>query len=399
MALMERPTFGPIDFKTRFTALDGIRALAVTIVFLGHYGGGSHGGGALQAFNRIRLYGHIGVDVFFVLSGFLITGILFDTRFDSKFFSRFFGRRTVRIFPVVYLVFLVVLLLTPIFHFQWRWQHATFLLYLGNFFGNADFSIYELRAANPAWNAYFGHLWSLCVEEQFYFIWPAVVWFVKDRVKLVWLTAGVSVFTLLLRAGMCLVVTPHTAETWIVRTLPFRLDDLMFGALLALLLRGPAADKVQRSMKWLFWGGMIGFILVSRYSAPSIGFGTLTIGMTAIGLASMGLIGATLHPTSIAHRIFNVRAFRVLGKYSYGFYVWHLIWWKAWIQLLVVVMAKTHSVLLGGLVELPLAFATTFLVAKLSYDLFEVRFLRLKRRWEYDTELITHKTAFDADGN
>lgn len=103
MAVTERTSFRPIDFKMRFPALDGIRALAVTIVFLGHFGGGSHGGVVLQTFNVIRKYGHIGVDLFFVLSGFLITGILFDTRFDSKFFSRFFGRRTVRIFPVVFL--------------------------------------------------------------------------------------------------------------------------------------------------------------------------------------------------------------------------------------------------------------------------------------------------------
>lgn len=399
MAVTERTSFRPIDFKMRFPALDGIRALAVTIVFLGHFGGGSHGGVVLQTFNVLRKYGHIGVDLFFVLSGFLITGILFDTRFDSKFFSRFFGRRTVRIFPVVYLMFLVLLLLTPIFHFQWHWLQATFLVYLGNMFGNADFSLYELRASNPGANAYFGHLWSLCVEEQFYLIWPAVVWFVRDRVKLIWLSVGVSLFALLLRIGMCMMTTPEMAERWIIRSLPFRLDDLMFGALLALLLRGPAADRVQRSMKWVFLGGFAAFVLVSRYSAFSNGFGTLTIGLTAIGLAAMGLIGVTLRPRSLAHRIFHVRPFRVLGKYSYGFYVWHLVWWKAWIALLVVVIAKTHSVMLGGLVELPLAFATTFLVAKLSYDLFEVRFLKLKRHFEYDSELATHRTAFDADGN
>ncbi|XWK71070.1 hypothetical protein RBB80_17765 [Tunturiibacter gelidiferens] len=81
--------FLPINFKDRFPALDGIRAVAVTMVFLNHYGGGAHGGVVLQVLNEIRGRGWLGVDLFFVLSGFLITGILFDTRNDSHFFKRF----------------------------------------------------------------------------------------------------------------------------------------------------------------------------------------------------------------------------------------------------------------------------------------------------------------------
>ncbi len=66
--------FAPIDFRRRFPALDGLRALAIIAVFCAHYGGGSHGGHILTTLNRIRLYGWMGVDLFFVLSGFLITG-------------------------------------------------------------------------------------------------------------------------------------------------------------------------------------------------------------------------------------------------------------------------------------------------------------------------------------
>jgi peptidoglycan/LPS O-acetylase OafA/YrhL len=101
--------FAPIDFKTRFPALDGIRALAVTAVFADHYGGGSHGNLLLNVLNDIRTYGWMGVDLLFVLSGFLITGILYDTQNDSKFFRRFFARRSVRIFPVFYMVFALLL--------------------------------------------------------------------------------------------------------------------------------------------------------------------------------------------------------------------------------------------------------------------------------------------------
>jgi peptidoglycan/LPS O-acetylase OafA/YrhL len=391
--------FGPIDFKTRFPALDGIRALAVLMVFFAHYGGGAHGNLLLRWFNLAREKGIYGVDLFFVLSGFLITGILFDTTSDRHFFSRFFARRSVRIFPVAYLLFAVLAILTPILGYQWRWQQAWFLVYLGNFVANADFSLYNIPSAtHPAAQATIGHLWSLCVEEQFYLIWPFVIWLVRDRVKLIRLSAALCVLTLLSRAGM-VVFYPEIAERWVLRALPFRMDDLLFGAILALLLRGPAADQVQRSMKWLFAGGLTATLL-SFYFTPSFGSAwMMTMGLVFIGLASTGLIGMTLKPGSVCFLLFRFQPARVLGKYSYGFYVWHLIWGSAWLALLSWIEAKTHSLVIAGLVCLPLNLLTTFLVAKLSYDLFEVRFLKLKRRFEYDSELRTHRTAFATDGN
>ena len=72
--------FGPIDFKNRMPALDGLRAMAITMVFLEHYAGGSHGGLLLRIVNMVRVHLGVGVDLFFVLSGFLITRILYDTR-------------------------------------------------------------------------------------------------------------------------------------------------------------------------------------------------------------------------------------------------------------------------------------------------------------------------------
>src|SRR4051794_20681335 len=173
--------FHPIDFKTRLPALDGFRALAVTLVFIHHLGGGSHGGAVLRAINEFRKRGWMGVDLFFVLSGFLITGILFDTRNDSHFFSRFYARRSLRILPLFYLVAAVLLALTPIFNYQWHWLQLTFLAYIGNLFGNYDFSLYEvLSSSHPNAKIFLGHIWSLCVEEQFYLLWPFVVWLVRD---------------------------------------------------------------------------------------------------------------------------------------------------------------------------------------------------------------------------
>lgn len=386
--------FSPIIFTHRFPALDGIRALAVTMVFADHYGGGTHGGLLLNFYNALRLRGWMGVDLFFVLSGFLITGILYDTRTDSKFFLRFFARRSVRIFPVFYLLVAILLLLTPFFKYQWRWGHLPFLFYMGNFFASFHASFYEIISANHrAASAHIGHLWSLCVEEQFYLLWPFVIWKVRDRVRLLWVAAGISLVALAFRTTMVMFVPTNSMEL-ASHILPARMDALLFGGILALLLRGESADLLQRSCKWIF---LIAAALVATLCglspAPDSPW-LLTIGYSLIGIASAGLIGMTLRPGSPAFRVFNLRPLRVLGKYSYGFYVYHLVWAAAWMHFDMMLTARLHSRILGGVLMNIVNFAVTFLVAKLSYDLFEVRFLRWKKNFEYDSELRTHKHAF-----
>ena len=314
-----RQPFSSINFKTRFPALDGIRAMAVTLVFALHFGGGGTNGGiTLKAMNAIRNRGGIGVDIFFVLSGFLITGILFDTRNDSQYFKRFFARRSVRIFPIVYLLFAVLAVLTPIVGYRWHWQQGFFLIYVGNFFANAQSAYYLLLSTkHPLAQASLGHLWSLCVEEQFYLVWPIVVWAIRDRVKLLWTSVVLCILTLILRFVMVEVLPIQVANVWLYLSLPFRLDDLLMGAVLALLLRGPAADAVQRSMKWIFLAGLAGTLLSFHFSPDPASKWAMTGQMTLIGIGSIGLIGITLRPASWAFKIFNIRPLRMLGKYSY----------------------------------------------------------------------------------
>jgi peptidoglycan/LPS O-acetylase OafA/YrhL len=395
---MKKPTiesrFSPIVFTNRFPALDGIRALAVTMVFATHYGGGAHGGLGLNIFNELRLRGWMGVDLFFVLSGFLITGILYDTRTDSRFFQRFFVRRSVRIFPVFYLLVAIVLLLTPFFKYEWRFAHLSFLLYVGNIWGSFDYSLYRIvSATHPTGNLFLGHLWSLCVEEQFYLLWPFVIWMVRDRIRLLWIAAGLSVLSLLFRAGLIVFSSANSFEL-ASHTLPGRMDALVIGAILALLLRGDSSAGLQRACKWVF---LVAGALVAAISILSPAIDSpwlLTIGYTLIGIASAGLIGTTLRSGSPSFRLFNLRPLRILGKYSYGFYVYHLVWVVAWWHFEIVLGTWLHSRVLGGVLMDVLNFCVTFMVAKLSYDLFEVRFLRLKKNFEYDSELVTHKHAF-----
>lgn len=383
--------FAPIDFRTRFPALDGIRALAVTLVFILHYGGGSHGSPLLRGFNAIRERGWIGVDLFFVLSGFLITGILYDTAADPHFFKLFYIRRSLRIFPAFYLMAIVLLLLTPVFGYQWHWGHLPFLAYLGNVTGSIHPSLYAVVSARShSDRVMLTHLWSLCVEEQFYLLWPLVVWWVRDRTRLIQIAGGLAAVALALR--LLLVFQPQSAslQEWINHALPTRMDTLLAGAILALLLRGPRASRWQRSCKWLFLAGLACSI-ATMLAAPAW---LETAGFACIAAAGVGLVGCTLRTESVAFRFFYLRPLRILGKYSYGFYLFSLLWQYAWVHLAESAGAKLHSTVLGTALVMGANALVTFTAAKLSYDLLEVRFLRLKRRFEYSSEMTEGRHAF-----
>ena len=117
-------------------------------------------------------------------------------------------------------------------------------------------------------------------------------------------------------------------------------------------------------------------------------------GLSLTALASVGLIGMALPDASATYTLFYSKPLRVLGKYSYGFYVYHDIFVWTWIQLLVLLMGTLHSMMLAGIIALTSNFVVTFIVAKLSYDLYEVKFLRLKRYMEYDSEQVEHRHTF-----
>jgi len=335
------------------------------------------------------------LDLTFVLSGFLITGILYDTQSDSHFFQRFFGRRAIRILPIFYLVVAILLLLTPILHYQWRWLQLTFLIYIGNFFATSDLSLYIIPSANhPHARVFISHFWSLFVEEQFYLLWPLIVWKVRHRERLLWIASVLCAFSLLARTIVVYTVQGTVAEHWTNHTLPFRLDTILMGAVLALVLRGRNADRWQRSCRWMLLAGMsivaVIFLLPGTVGEPL----TRSLGVTFVAIASAGLVGSTLRVNSLPYRFFGLWPLRYFGRYSYGFFILHILFFEAWIQLRLLLGRKLHSPNLGGILMNLIAFATVFLVAKLSYDVFEIRFLKWKRHLQYDMEMTSHKHAY-----
>jgi peptidoglycan/LPS O-acetylase OafA/YrhL len=380
-----QPSNTPINFRSRFPALDGIRALAVTIVFAFHYGGGAQGGLLMRALNAARLQGWAGVDIFFVLSGFLITGVLYDTRNDSGYFRRFYARRCLRIFPVYYLVTVALLLLTPVFRYRWHAAHLLFLVYLGNFLADLAPALYPIHARIHAADAYIGHLWSLCVEEQFYLLWPLLVWIVRDRLKLLSAAIGLSIVAFLLRCWMVF-GGADLHGGWLLKMLPFKMDALLIGATLALLLRGTSAPRWQQGCKWLLACGGGAIAVLALLARDQYDLWMPTIGFTLIALTSAGLVGSALDPESIVYPFLTLRPLRLLGRYSYGFYVYHLLFPSAWAALTAWLTMRLHSRMLASAGVLVVNFAVTFLVAKASYELFEAPFLSKKSAFAYDSE-------------
>jgi peptidoglycan/LPS O-acetylase OafA/YrhL len=374
-----------VSSKVTYPALDGLRALAVTAVFVEHFGGGSHGGTILNWLNRVRGAGSAGVSFFFVLSGFLITGILYDTLQGNHYFKNFYARRSLRIFPIFYLVLFSCLALTPILHFHLQWGHLSFLLYLGNFFANWNWSLYELISpAHPALSINLGHFWSLFVEEQFYLIWPVVIFLVRDRARLIGLSLVGIMMALLLRIGLVWFLPIGTAEHFAFRMLPTRADDLLVGGAMALLLRGPAAGTWLRRARPFFFAGTAGFLILALwrgYFAFQDPY-NLTIGLTFISMASAGLIGLAVQEKTATFQWLSLRPLRTIGKYSYGFYIYHNLFSQARIAYFLFCMGIFHSLLAGGLVYAITSYLAVLVISGLSYEFYEKRFLAMKSRFK-----------------
>ncbi|HZL26435.1 MAG TPA: acyltransferase [Acidobacteriaceae bacterium] len=378
--------------RVYFPALDGIRAAAFLLVFLQHY--------------MWLAWGWSGVNFFFVLSGFLITGILIDTRDRPHRIRNFYVRRTLRIFPLYYGILLFLLLLTPLLHWRWSWHWLAWPLYLGNFLPflkPTPFHSHEwmdvfgdLRGLPTL---YLGHFWSLCVEEQFYLIWPWIVFRVRSTRTILWICAITVVADPLLR-----VLTLHHAPGWMLdsdllyRATPFQLDSLLLGALLAVLWRGEHRRLlfvVARVVAVLCTIAAIGYLAATLHPTKPHFFSRIfsaayvypewhhTWGLTFINVYAAALIVCALVPGSFAYRLFHLSGMRWVGRISYGAYVFHDIPHLLYDGL---VKRMVHhypwSARLDPRLLIPfIALVSTLLIARLSYRFFETPFLNLKERW------------------
>ena len=197
-----------------------------------------------------------------MLSGFLITGILYDTRDQLHRVRNFYVRRSLRIFPLYYGVTLLVLLLAPVVHWHWDWRWLSWPLYAGNWVlflhrGALDDATVHLYngwlGSDRGLVLGIGHFWSLCVEEQFYLIWPWVVFKVRSRRALLRIAGAIVVLSPLLRFIAMRTLPPDRIQADILaHGTVFRLDTLMMGALLALWWRSEREGSFRAARTQMF---------------------------------------------------------------------------------------------------------------------------------------------------
>ncbi|WP_051978146.1 acyltransferase family protein [Edaphobacter aggregans] len=364
-------TAAPTESLKHIRALDGVRGLAILLVFLFHLLSSNHapsGSPLIGVILKLRDTGWIGVDLFFALSGFLITGILFDTLASQHYFRNFYIRRALRIFPLYYGVLLVLFLLVRP---DWRQGRQFYLLpvYLQNT------SLWWNAPDSGIIKSLTGHLWSLAVEEQFYLVWPLVVFCIRDRRKLLWIALAVVLIAPVLRT---LLLTHGGSIQATYKTTLCRADSLLAGAALALAIRGPRRAAILRAAAPLFWLAILACALLAWKTGSFFwgdNFAVNTIGYSLLAVAGTSLIALCLRAGSTA-KLMSISPLRWLGKYSYGIYVIHQMTFMAYQSFL---LTHIHSRVLLHL-ALPLSnLAVTLPLAWLSYRFYEQPFLRLKR--------------------
>jgi peptidoglycan/LPS O-acetylase OafA/YrhL len=310
---------GPsVAIARRIPALDSVRGIAILMVLLYHSNQGGFDTGLVGRFvGRLLRLGNGGVDLFFVLSGFLITGVLLDAKGSPRYFRNFYVRRILRIWPLYYAVLVVTFLLLPAFRVPidpvaakyqfWLWAQGTNL-------------IQALKDSDLF--AKLSHFWSLAVEEQFYLFWPVLLFFCDRKIAIR------VCFSFILLAWACrlgFVLAGHSVAAVVL--MPCRMDSIAMGALIALLARKPGGAR-----------GLVPFAAMSFIVAGGLMLSLFCLGVVTLGdeakllshfFLDMWLFGGVLilaiHSSSVTlwGRFWKSNFLRFFGKYSYGLYILH----------------------------------------------------------------------------
>ncbi|MBV9174688.1 MAG: acyltransferase [Chloroflexi bacterium] len=344
-----------VEASGRVAGLDVLRALAVLAVMARHY-----------LTSGLVAAGWVGVDLFFVISGYLITSILLDTKGTPQWRSRFYVRRILRIWPLYYSV-LAVLIWTASNHRNLAGREWAYWLHLSNW------SMGLQPEHDPP--DQFVPLWSLAVEEQFYLLWPWVVARLKQA-TLVRLCVALVGLSFLFRVGL---VLAGTSPTTVYMLTPDRLDGLALGALLALVVRGPSGSERAYRLGWvallLTTPALVAIVYYQRGLPWDTGL-SLSLGILLVSVVFMALLAVTHGGRSIPTGG-PARVLSAIGVRSYGLYLMH----------------QPVAVGLAALaLHLPLhafsvvAAVCSYIVAAVSWRYFESPILRLKALVPYGNE-------------
>jgi peptidoglycan/LPS O-acetylase OafA/YrhL len=357
--------------RAKMPELDSLRGVAILLVVFYHGFFWSNGltglSGIAKLFVNLTRVGWLGVNLFFVLSGFLITGILADSKTKEHYYRRFYVRRALRILPAFYALLLVLCFIPS--------QNKTYLIL--SFF-------YLSNLASPLGVPMtYTMLWSLAVEEHFYFVWPVFVRLLSGRALMIYAVTIVCAEPFM-RAWYFFRHWPEGSGylTWLVA------DGLAMGSVLAMAVRLPQFTRKRLAF----------IVLTSIGAAASMAlvgarYGILTqrrllgasLLLTVAHLFFLGALGLTLLlGTSGWKRLVNVPGLQFFGEISYGLYLIHWLFFAGYDAVVTKYWPRAH--LIGGSMEhlLPrfiCAAGLASISAFLSRRYFEEPFLRLKNQW------------------
>lgn len=368
--------------------LDGVRGIAILMVLIFHFGKVPPAGIPRILPLPMRL-GWAGVDLFFVLSGFLISGILLDTKTASNYFQSFYARRILRIFPIYFLTILVYfhLALPLALHFGhsrtghnapeiWYWLHVS------NW--RSAFQTPGVSAVNPAYDVpLLTHYWSLAIEEQFYLVWPFFVFLLDTS----WLLFASSVLVLVPLCLRLAYIHNQFGHEFLYRLTPFRVDSLALGCLVAIVMRN---ERWRAAIApWVRYAAVGAALLISGCLVVQRSPSNVGPAMQSIGYTGFAVLFATLIWCAVSGSAPRLCAqlrqpfLRAFGKYSYAIYIFHYP--------IAFFTSRTVDRIANRFSEptrISLWFCSTlvgilasFAVALVSWNVIERRFLALKGRF------------------
>jgi peptidoglycan/LPS O-acetylase OafA/YrhL len=389
--------------EKHFPALDGLRGLAALMVVAFH----STGHYVLtntfdKAYLRATSLLWVGVDLFFVLSGFLITNILLDSKHSSNYLRVFYGRRIVRIFPLYYSFLAVIYFLLPLLGSQPSKQMTDIQPWLWTYTANINLAFYGWPDGNV------GHLWTLAIEEQFYLVWPLIVLLAGERSLRRGIIATLIAIPFMRAASLAMGLSPF----FILGFTLTHMDGLLLGALISIGIRNGIIERLSsyrslmtfldRTISGIVFGFIFVYCFVLRNDQFIFNFFRWPAYLQCVGFTLISLpmaytvMRAASSVPNVLQRVLNFKYLRIAGKYSYALYVLHVpicVWAGAHFPVPGILRSLPPAwSLLNSIYFILVQFILSITAAVISWHLLEKHFLKLKKYFPYRTD-----TAFESE--
>ncbi|MFI5185550.1 MAG: acyltransferase family protein [Chitinophagales bacterium] len=352
--------------RMHYPGLDGIRGFAILLVILYHN----------FSFISFLNFGWLGVDLFFVLSGFLITEILLNSKNAKNYFRHFYARRILRIFPLYYLVLIFFLIIFPHirnfpldlrFYLQnqfWYWTYLENWVFIFKYDGKG---------------AALNHFWSLAIEEQYYLIWPFIILFIRN-IKVLLASCLLALIIIIMAR---LFIWNNFQLDYNRLFLFTRIDGLLIGSMLGIVYHTNQSLLRKYFTLLILLLAAFNFIVYFLKKDPNFPVWAIAGYTTFAAIFAILIYESVKKENKVINTIFTNSILRSLGKYSYGLYIFH---WPVYLLTRPLTDKLTSDFFTQGstsqlIISSVIATLAGLVLSVLSYHLFEKHFLRLKGKF------------------